>query len=175
MASPGIATARQHLDEHGTGFVLPDDCLPEIRTLYDYWDGKRRGRIMPSRADLDPVDIPLLLQYVFLIDVARDPLALRYRVFGTALAALFRRDLTGLEIGAGSQPEHLPGILARYARILAERVPFFHRDRMREQANDFTTVERLIVPLSRDGVHVDQLIGMTVPYGKARRSQRRLP
>jgi hypothetical protein len=154
-------------------FVLPDDCLPEIRALYEYWDGKRRGRAMPSRAELDPVDIPALLPYIFLIDVTRHSQALRYRVFGTALSELFRRDLTGLEVGAGSQPEHLPGILARYARILEERVPFFHRDRMREQANNFTSVERLILPLSRDGIDIDQLMGMTVPYGRTGRRRKR--
>jgi hypothetical protein len=162
------------LEEQCMSFVLPDDCLPEIRALYEYWDGKRHGRAMPSRAELDPVDIPSLLQYVFLIDVTRAPQVLRYRVFGTALSELFHRDLTGLEVGSGSQPEHLPGILARYAHIIEQRAPFFHRDRMREQANDFTSVERLIVPLSRDGVHVDQLLGMTVPYGRTGRRRRRL-
>jgi hypothetical protein len=154
-------------------FVLPADCVPEIRAFYDYWDGKRGGRAMPSRAELDPVDIPRLLRHVFLIDVPPASGALRYRVFGTALAEMFRRDLTGLEVGAGSQPEHLPGIVARYARILEDSVPFFHRDRMRECANDFTSVERIILPLSHDGARVDQLIGMTIPCDGARRSWKR--
>jgi hypothetical protein len=161
-------------EECWMSFALPGDCLPEIRSFYDYWNGKRGDRIMPARAELDPVDIPSLLEHIFLIDVNRDPPALRYRVFGTAITNLFHRDLTGLEVGAGSQPEHLPGILARYARILSERTPFFHRDRMRETANDFTPVERLILPLSEDGVAVDKLIGMTVPYGRAKRRRKRL-
>lgn len=154
-------------------FVLPGGCLAEIRAFYDYWDGKRRGRTMPMRADLDPVDIPSLLHYVFLIDVALDPRVLRYRVFGTALTQLFRGDLTGCEVGAGSRPEHLPGILARYASILEHGTPFFHRESMHECTNDFTAVERIILPLSRDGTRIDQLIGMTIPYESSERSRKR--
>src|SRR5882724_4542583 len=116
------------------GFELPSDCRREIRALYVYWDGRRGGREVPTRADLDPADIPSLLRYVFLIDVLSDPLRLRYRVFGTALTALFKRDLTGCEVGEGSKPEQLPQIQARYAGILRDRTAFFHRDRMRETA-----------------------------------------
>ena len=27
-----------------------------LRELHDYWDGKRAGRAMPSRSDIDPLD-----------------------------------------------------------------------------------------------------------------------
>lgn len=30
---------------------------PDIAAFYDYWDGKRRGRDMPARADIDPLEI----------------------------------------------------------------------------------------------------------------------
>src|SRR3546814_17456050 len=29
-------------------------CHADIRTIYAYWNGKRRGRPMPARRDLDP-------------------------------------------------------------------------------------------------------------------------
>ena len=28
----------------------------DLQTLFDYWAGKRQGRPMPSRADIDPVE-----------------------------------------------------------------------------------------------------------------------
>ena len=43
-----------------------DSCHERVRAIYRYWDGKRNGRLMPSRADLDPVDIPKLLPDAYL-------------------------------------------------------------------------------------------------------------
>ncbi|MBL8837072.1 MAG: PAS domain-containing protein [Alphaproteobacteria bacterium] len=141
---------------------LPADCHPMIRALYDYWAGRRGGRAMPGRVDLDPIDVPALLPYVFMVDTPPSG-PMTYRVFGTALVALFGRELTGRPVGEGAQPEHAPEVLARYARIVAERRPFYHRARLFEQSNDFTDIERVILPLSADGIEVDQLIGMTIP------------
>jgi hypothetical protein len=67
-----------------------------LRTAYGYWQGKRQGRLMPSRSDIDPVEIPALLPYVMLIDVVPEPLDFRYRLIGTAARNIMRRDYTGL-------------------------------------------------------------------------------
>jgi hypothetical protein len=40
-----------------------------LRVAYAYWEAKRDGRLMPSRSDIDPTDIPKLLPYVTLIEV----------------------------------------------------------------------------------------------------------
>ena len=144
--------------------LLPADCHPKIRALYDYWAARRRGRAMPARADIDPIEIPSLLPNVFLVEVpAVGPMT--YRVFGSALVALFGRELTGRPLGEGAKDEQLPEILDRYGRIVAERRPYYHRARLNERRNDFTQVERIILPLSTDGVQVEQLIGMTIPRG----------
>src|SRR5579859_2354978 len=141
---------------------LPDDCRREVRRLYEYWDGKRRGRPSPTRDDIEVTDIPGLLRHIFLIDVLPDQI-LRYRVFGTALAELFKRDLTGLEVGVGLQPGQVSEVLRRYRRILRDGRPFYHRDRMHEIANDFTEIERLILPLSNGEGGISHLFGMTIP------------
>ena len=49
---------------------------------------------MPSRVDIDPVDIPALLPYVMLIDVV-EPLDFRYRLIGTEARSVMRRNYTG--------------------------------------------------------------------------------
>ena len=40
-----------------------------IHGIYRYWDSKRQGRRMPSRADMDPVEIPEYLSNVIPVDV----------------------------------------------------------------------------------------------------------
>jgi len=144
-------------------FALPPDCHPKVRALHDYWAAKRGERPMPRRADLDPIEIPTLLPNVFLIDVKGEaPQHLVYRVFGTALVDLFGFDFTRQEVGKGTLPEHLPEVRERYGRVIRERRPFYHRTRLRDRLNDFTDVDRIILPLSQDGLRVHQMIGMTI-------------
>jgi hypothetical protein len=51
---------------------------------------------MPSRADMDPVELPrALLPNLFLVDVEESPRRFRYRLVGTELTAIMRRELTG--------------------------------------------------------------------------------
>ena len=66
-----------------------------MRAAHEYWLSKRQGRLMPARADIDPVEIPTLLPYVVLIDVV-EPLNFRYRLIGTEARSIMRRNYTGL-------------------------------------------------------------------------------
>jgi hypothetical protein len=36
------------------------DANPVLRILWSYWNERRGSRAMPSRKDIDPVDIPAL-------------------------------------------------------------------------------------------------------------------
>jgi hypothetical protein len=36
------------------------DANPVLRALWSYWNERRGRRAMPSRKDIDPVDIPAL-------------------------------------------------------------------------------------------------------------------
>jgi hypothetical protein len=40
-----------------------------FRRLYDYWHEKRGTRAMPSRADIDPLELKGVLGWVLLLDV----------------------------------------------------------------------------------------------------------
>jgi hypothetical protein len=143
--------------------LLPPDSHADIHALYAYWDGKRAGRSMPARADLDPVDIAGLMPQVFMVDVDGEGRDLTYRLFGTGLVMLFGRDLTGQRVGEGLLTHAAEEARARYRGIVRDRRPFYHQARLREPRNDFTDVERLILPLSPNDVRVDMLIGMVMP------------
>ncbi len=68
---------------------------PKLTQLYDYWNSIRDGRDMPSRRDMDPLDIPRLLANIVLFDVEHAPLRFRFRLYGTALASIRGDDITG--------------------------------------------------------------------------------
>lgn len=67
-----------------------------LRSLFDYWQSKMRGRQMPDRADIDPIEIPKLLPNIVLIDILPDrPDCFRYRLVGTEIVRVFGREMTG--------------------------------------------------------------------------------
>ena len=59
-----------------------------VRALYDYWLARCRDGCPPRRSDIDPIDLPHLLRWLWLVDVTRDapgwPLRFRtkYREYG---------------------------------------------------------------------------------------------
>src|SRR5439155_17816047 len=69
---------------------------PKLQQLYDYWSAKRGERKMPSRADIDPLDMTFIIGNVILVDViAGTPLGFRIRLHGTNLVERVHYELTG--------------------------------------------------------------------------------
>ncbi|WP_422366472.1 PAS domain-containing protein [Pelagibius sp.] len=57
-------------------------CPEVLSELHRYWEARRGGNRFPARADIDPVDIPALLEHLLLVEVLEDPLDFRYRLVG---------------------------------------------------------------------------------------------
>jgi len=69
---------------------------PILRAGVSYWEGKCAGRRMPLVSDIDPLEMPFyLLPWLILTDVLRDPLDFRYRLIGSGIVQMSRRDYTG--------------------------------------------------------------------------------
>src|SRR3546814_18943525 len=66
-----------------------------IRELFAYWQDKRRGDLLPRRADIDPVEIPRLMPYVLIPDIAHAPFRVRFRLVGTTVVKPHGVELTG--------------------------------------------------------------------------------
>jgi hypothetical protein len=77
--------------------------------LFDYWDGRRGGKAMPSRIEVDPLDLPLQLPNLFLIDVEAAPRRYRYRLVGSALTEIVKEDLSGMYV------DQMPALWRHYA------------------------------------------------------------
>ena len=130
---------------------------PRVRAALEYWERKRAGRAMPMRRDLDPMEMIPFLPFVMLIDVLSDPPDFRYRLLGTEVVAISRRDWTGLRLS--EIPDKGPGtvVWSNYETVVATRAPFSRvppyvgpQDRMRG-------CENLLMPLSEDGECVSMI------------------
>ena len=138
-------------------------CHERVRAIYRYWDGKRNGRLMPSRADLDPVDIPKLLPNVWLIDVARDPYRFRFRLLGTAVVEYAGEDNTGMWFDE-TLPDFDPSV---FIDVVEAREASWRRSASRMRPyKEYRELERVRLPLARDGATVDMILCLTVFFDK---------
>lgn len=62
------------------------------KMLFEHWSSLRRGPIIPDRNDLDPAEIGVILQDIFILG-AQPGGPWLYRVAGTRLSAFARREL----------------------------------------------------------------------------------
>ena len=126
--------------------------------LFRYWDAKRTGRRMPSRADIDPTEMPAaLLPYVTIIDQVDG--RFRYRLVGTGVVNALGRDFTDGWVGSyATSPEYAAAVLGVYARVFAAACPLFTTGEHRTDIGVIQSNSRLLLPLSNDGVTVNMVI-----------------
>ena len=136
---------------------------PVNRRMLEHWRKICRGRTMPSRADLDPLDIPDLLPCVVLLDVLRDPPDFRYRLIGTQVADSLNKDHTGSkmsEIPHQAPPSYIWSACLKAVeteRPVAADTPYVGR------YHEFRRTEDLIMPLSMGDDRPEMLL-ITVDY-----------
>ena len=142
------------------------NCHERVRAINRYWDSKRKGRLMPSRADLDPLDIPRFLPDISLVDVVPDERKYVYRLIGTNEAAMRGRDPTGLPVGEGYFGTSKDSVFLNYDGVTQSRAPRLDRDPSHTSDNRFIQHESIFLPLSDDGQRVNMILVFTV-YGPA--------
>ena len=67
---------------------------PTTRTLFDYWNEVRVGRLAPDRLEIEPSRIAQILSETFMLQRAESD-SYRYRLAGTRLCELFGAELRG--------------------------------------------------------------------------------
>lgn len=134
---------------------------PKLQQLYDYWDGKRAGRPMPARADLDPLDIRFAIGDVILADVLEGtPPQFRIRLHGTNLSERTNFDLTGKMLDAMPVPEFRDLSTRSFRKVVRTKAPL-HALSERLLDGRMQRYEAIVLPLSSNGENVDRLmVGM---------------
>lgn len=142
------------------GFAEGEIDSDRLARLHAYWQGRKNGRRLPRRADIDILDLKFCIGNLMLVDGDAGDGIPGYRVYGTALAATLGADLTGQLVGSG------PGT-DPYRQTLAKGVPAYCITQLcgetlgQETPGQFW--ERLVLPLSPDGERVTQLLVCALP------------
>jgi hypothetical protein len=132
-----------------------------LAELYDYWDGLRRDREMPSRRDVDPFELKRWLGNLSLLSVIDGGADFYFRVHGSNLRELVDADLTGSFLRALPH-EGVGAWLAEYGEVVRRRAPVFNCRRPAVVKN-FITIEKLLLPLSENGRDVDHILYAVYP------------
>ncbi len=138
------------------------DADARLHSVLNYWSAKRGTRPMPSRRDIDPLELgPAILPHLMLVDVEPGP-RFRYRLFGTAVGERFGMDATGQYIDVVMVGEYKDFLLRLYADLLAMKKPVYSTSIYGTQLDAKMWTQRLMLPLSSDGEAVDMVLACQV-------------
>jgi len=129
-----------------------------IHKLNAYWLARAKGKV-PSRSDIDPVDVRELLPNLMMIDMLGDPPRFRYRLVGTRVVQYTGFDFTGRCIDE-MVFQGRDFMEQCYRRVLAEKRPIFGHYAWLVRSRHFGQCEFGLFPLSDDGVTVNRGISI---------------
>jgi len=135
-----------------------------LEDVLDYWRRKGSGGSLPSRGDIDPIEIPKLLPELMLVDVLPSG-RYRYRLIGTGNTQEHGINATGRfldEVLPG--PEYKAHVLALYDECVRARRPLYSEclflSSRRRSPERHTKV--LFLPLAEDGETVNMVLVVQV-------------
>jgi hypothetical protein len=137
--------------------ILSDD----LKMVAEHWRAVRGSRLMPGWSDIRPSAIVAQLPSVW--SYKYDPATGEFtgRLAGERIARIFGREFRGSPMARIQPAADFPWVYGMCKRIVSE--PSFYRGTglLYRHLNHFGTGERIIMPLSSDGIVADGILGAT--------------
>ena len=142
--------------------ALPDIPDERLRKLALYWYSRRNGQPLPSRDDVDPLDLPSgVLPNMILLDIVGSERyrRFRFRLVGTAIYTHVSRELTGLHIDEALPEPYLSYVTFTHTTAADQRLPVYSETLYHDQGNFVNGITyRLVLPLASDGEVADMIM-----------------
>ena len=135
----------------------------KLRFLRTYWDSLKRGTELPHYRAIDPVSMGPILGYVMLLEPVGGDRDFRYRLFGTAVAAVSEFDLTGqLASSLHASTQVVEFGLAAFRAVARRKIPLYS---VRNPIGAYRTAQwhRLTVPFVDDQGELARLLAVSLP------------
>jgi hypothetical protein len=126
---------------------------PLLRDLYDHWESLRGTRALPRRAEFDPFKLPRLLPYLIVNEVEHAPggaLRFRIRLEGEGVVQARGRSAKGRYLDEPGVVVLADAVQEAYARIVAERRPWYSEGTFRPDELRSGRLQRLALPFAGD-------------------------
>jgi hypothetical protein len=134
-----------------------------LQRLYLYWLEKRGSRHMPSRENIDPLDLTFCLGYLCLIDVEPgNPLRFRFRVDGSNCVSISGIEMTGRYVDEIPLADYSKVMENAYRQIYVTKAPHYYIDDEVWDNRQYR-IEGILLPLSNDDKTVNMLIDVVLP------------
>ncbi len=146
-----------------------DTWHPKIRQFHDYWQRIHPAPgVIPGRQHFDPLAIAPLLPNIWLVDVDRSSgIRFRYRLAGTRIVEALGYEVTGRwldEVHADFGPQLRT--YQDYVVVAEQKQLSWRRGKpvFMAYAEHCVGLERLLLPLARDGQTVDMVVALTILF-----------
>lgn len=142
---------------------MPRDCQQKIIDFVNYWRSVHPEEGMPGRQHFDPAGIPHLLANIRLLDVVGDPPRFFTRLMGTRLREFYGKEHTG-----HWYDEMFPHFIESVTHTdlvatVRTKQPIWRRGKPNlNYEKDFLALERVFLPMARNGVDVDMVLTLVL-------------
>lgn len=133
--------------------------LRDQRDLYGYWRACAQSKAIPSRFDIDPIDIPQLLPGLSLLDAGEDLYSLRYRLAGTRVREIYGTEITGRTVFDSGLQHKRDYWLSVYRKVINEQTPMQGAVRGPVSGRDHVHLIWMRLPLSGLTGSVERVLG----------------
>lgn len=145
---------------------LPLDQMAErddvLNNAYQYWQSKRAGGLLPSRGDIDILDITRLIKHTHLIDVRDpDPDNWYFRLVGSIVPQTWGWGIGRDKLSDCPWPQYKDMLVQDYGTVKATGVPMYHEIAIRVDWVGHQYA-RVILPFAEDGRAVDTVMSCVV-------------
>lgn len=144
-------------------FPLSQD--ERIARFYDYWNGLRGDRPVPTLATFDPTEVGSLLCTLWKMRWEDERRDFVYRIAGEDILSVFPGPIRHKTLGEIYSPEVGAMLRERYQTICRTPAAFYARGQVYRHLGRYGTGERLVLPLSDLDDRVRIVIGCTVYSG----------
>ncbi len=125
---------------------------PALRRLYAYWDGKRAGKRMAARTDIDPLEMGApLLPHLMLCDLLDGGTRSRFRLVGTGIVGRYGQDPTGQFLEPRSSQGYFAALREFNQLAARERAPIYGECSFRWEHQRSLRARHLVLPLTTQG------------------------
>ena len=141
--------------------MLPEIKTPRLRALLEHYLEVRGDRRMPSRRDIDAARLGPVLAIIWVSEYEPAAGTFRYRLAGEKVNEIWGAPVAGRLLSEFSPPERFAATNETHLKVLRDEAALIASGAVFRCNDRIGLGERLILPLSSDGVTADGLIGAT--------------
>lgn len=134
---------------------------PALKQIAAHWQRAKGTRKMPGWSDIKPAAIYRHLSLVWSYKYDLDKEEFTARLAGEHITQLFGKGFRGLPLSEAHPPEAFPWVYGICKRVVSEPALYEYRGQVFKQLGRVGLGERIMLPLSTDGLIGDGILGAT--------------